>query len=295
MDKQTSPETDFNQSSDEELAALCQKGIDLAEQALLRRHMQAIYWLPQRVFGAPEEELCDFLLFAVEKIRARETLARYDSAKGATFSTWFGVVIRRLYLDYRRSLQEELPVVELVENSLPAPEPETGGNKSALLEAMEVRCRVLFKLLLGSAQSLSPEEREWMTQTSGRSVLELAAVIAEMEERLRDQETTLKERYDKLAAVFWWKTHYEKQVRRMEKTLARPWTEKNQELEKSYDKLAQRQAAYERMVGELAGHAGLPTVPYREIAQALNLNEGTLASHISRCRTGAATLVKEEA
>ena len=66
----------FAHHTDETLATLCKDGIEAAERELLGRYMQAIYWLPNRIFGANEEELSGFLIYAVEKIRERDTLCK---------------------------------------------------------------------------------------------------------------------------------------------------------------------------------------------------------------------------
>ena len=134
--------------SDEQLARLCAEGIEAAERTLMQRHMQAIYWLPRRAFGAPEEELSGFLLYALEKIRQRDILAKFDPERGARFATWFGVVIRRLYLDYLRAGAGEPHAVPLEEDALSAPAEPAPDADDGLLARLQVQCRVLFKLLL---------------------------------------------------------------------------------------------------------------------------------------------------
>ncbi len=289
------PTSDWTVFTDEELAAHTAAGVDAAERELLGRQMQAIYWLPQRAFGAPEEDLADFLIYALEKIRERDILAKYDPLQGARFSTWFGAVIRRLYLDYLRARQPALPVVDLAEaETIPGPPPTAPEPAVELLAALQTRCRVLFKLLLCDTFFITTDEVTWLAEESGKSLLQVAAEIAELEERLRQTESSIQSKYDKLAKVHWWKNNYEKQLARLEKSLSLPWTENRTEVEAAHAKLLRRREEYERLVGELAGGGGLATAPYRDLAVLLNVKEGTLASQISRCRSGAADLARRQ-
>jgi len=276
--------------ADEQLAALCGQGIEAAERELIRRQMQAIYWLPRRAFGAPEEELSGFLLYAIEKIRGRDILAKFDPDQGTRFRTWFGVVIRRLYLDDLRTQGHPPAAVELQEDGLAGADPSGAAEapEDELLAAMQVQCRALFKLLLCNTCYLTPEEIRWVAQTSGASVLEAAEGVARLEERLRNAEVRLRERYDRLAVAHWWKTTYERQLQRLETELEHPWTEAHEGWEKTRARLDRRRQEYERLVHDLSGGAGIATAPYRELAALLGLKEGTLASQISRCRARAA-------
>ncbi len=279
--------------TDEELAALCAQGIDNVERELLQRYMQAIYWLPRQAFGVPEEDLSDFLLYAIEKIRSRDILAKYDPTRGARFSTWFGVILRNLFLDYTRSHRPGPASLELDE-SLPAPaEPDPPEAEDELLKAMQTRCRVLFKLLLCNTYLLTPEEIRWIAEQSKRSVLDVTRRIAAMEEGLADKEARLRQRYDKLATACWWKSNYEKQVRRIERTTEHPWTKPPEDLGKACDRLERRRQEYDRLVHELSGTAGIATAPYRELAKLLAVPDGTIASHISRCRTQASDFMQK--
>ncbi len=287
MGKTDRPTEALASLSDEQLAELCAEGIEAAERTLMQRHMQAIYWLPRRAFGAPEEELSGFLLYALEKIRQRDILAKFDPERGTRFTTWFGVVIRRLYLDYLRAGTAEPNAVPLEEDALSAPaEPEPDAN-DGLLARLQVQCRVLFKLLLCDTYYLTPEEVRWVAEKSGRSVLEVAAQIAQLEERLRQAETRLRERYDRLSVVYWWKNTHERQLQRLEKELDRPWREEQEAMERTRQRLERRRTEYARLADELSGGAGIVTAPYRELARLLREKEGTLASQISRCRAAA--------
>lgn len=279
--------------SDEDLAARCASGIEAAERELLTRHMQAIYWLPQRVFGAPEEELSGFLIFAIEKIRERDTLAKYAPDKGARFSTWLGVVIRNLYIDYLRTIpDDENGNVELLPEMMPAQE-ERRAEHTELIGQMQERCRVLFKLLLCDTFFLEPSELEWIAQESGKSLTDTARNVAELEDRLRERETGLQERYDRLAKAHYRIRRYQLQLNSLEHSSERPNTEYSPAIEKLRAKLERGRREYEALSGELAGGGGIITAPYKELAVLLNTREGTLASNISRCRAGAAQLLKK--
>lgn len=280
--------------TDEDLAAQCARGLDNAERDLLERYMQAIYWYPKQAFGADEGDLGDFLIFAVEKIRQRDILGKYDPDRGARFSTWFGVILRNLYLDYLRARPEEVPTVELNEATQAPAAPEQTEDEDRMLAAMHLRCRVLFKLLLCNSYLLTPDEVKWLSEKSGRGLLETARQVAELESRLAQKEGNLQERYDKLAAVCWWKNTYEKQLSRLEHQSDRPWTANAEELEKVQQRLEKRRREYHRIVHELTGTAGIATAPYRELAAVTNMPEGTVASLISRCRTAAAEFLRQE-
>ncbi len=282
---------DFPLLNDEELAALCARGIDGAERELLRRHMQAIYWLPRQAFGAPEEELSGFLIYAIEKIRKRDILGKFDPDQNTRFATWFGVVIRRLYLDYLRSQQQHEPFLhELREDTAKEPETDSREPEESLITRMQIRCRALFKLLLCNTHYLEADEIRWIAEQSGRSALDVARDIAELEERLRNAEVRMQQRYDRISVAFHWKNIYERQLQRLEKELEHPWTADHGNLEKIRRKLERRQQEYLNLVRELSGSAGIVTAPYRDLAGILGIKEGTLASQISRCRAGAAEI-----
>ena len=283
----------FAQHSDEALAKLCAEGIEAAERELLGRYMQAIYWLPNRIFGADEEDLSGFLIYAIEKIRERDTLAKYDKKKGARFSTWIGTVIRNLYLDYIRSLPNEPFNIEFEENAFPSQENRRKDERKSLLDLMQIKCRVMFKLLLCDTFFLDSDEISWIAEESGQSLIQTGENIARLEENLRSGEDKLKARYDKLSRAYYWKTAYEKKLHVMEKskdTATESELKKFHELER---KLLKRRREYENILEDLSGMGGIVTAPYRELAKLLNISEGTLASNISRCRSGAAELLRK--
>lgn len=280
--------------SDEELAARCAEGIDAAERELLERYMQAIYWLPRQAFGADEDTLSDFLLYALEKLRTRDTLSKYDPSRGASFSTWFGVILRNLYLDYLRAQPDEPLALELQEGVAAPPVEETSDTEDRLLAAMHIRCRVLFKLLLCNSYLLTSEEVRWIADKSERGVLETTEQLAELEDELAQREANLQDRYDRLAVACWWKNTYEKQLERLEHNNDRPWTRQAEEMDKIQARLERRRQEYRRIVHDLSGTAGIATTPYKDLARILGMPEGTVASHISRCRAAAADFLRQE-
>lgn len=289
----------YAELSDEALAARCAEGIDGAERELLRRHMQAIYWLPVRQFGADEDDKGDFLIFALEKLRERNSLAQFDVERGVRFTTWFGVVIRNLYLDYLRTQRHVPSLVELEEQEVcaaPAAPPPTAAEEraDALLGRMSVKCRAFFKLLLANVFFLKPDEMRWIAETSGRSIVEVSTLLAELEEDLREADAQIEARRRQLDAVFWWKRLYERQLRDLERERELPANERRARLERTYARLERRRQQHERLLGELSGGAGLATTPYRRLAEVLAMKEGTLGSHITRCRQAIARLLWEE-
>ncbi len=283
----------FKHHTDETLAALCKEGIEAAERELLGRYMQAIYWLPNRIFGANEEELSGFLIYAVEKIRERDTLAKYDKKKGARFSTWIGTVIRNLYLDYVRSLPNEPFNIEFEENSFPTHENRRLEERKSLLDLMHIKCRVMFKLLLCDTFFLESEEISWIAKESGQSLIQTSENIAKLEENLREDQDKLKTRYDKLSRAYYWKTTYEKKLTALTNNLNNLTSAELVEKEEIERKLNKRRREYENILSDLSGMGGIVTAPYRELAALLKISEGTLASSISRCRSGSAELLRK--
>ncbi len=281
---------DFDRLADEELCRLCQQGSDAAELTLLRRYMPAIYWLPRQMFGAAEEDLSAFLLFALEKIRARDIIAKFDATRKTRFATWFGVVLQRLYLDFlRKELRGGSPPAGNIEvKSIAAPQPagaeECEKRAEALLAQMHIRCRTLFKLLLCHTLSLTPAEIQWIAATSGRSAWEVMAEVAKLEERLREDEAKIKAHYDRLAVAWWWKQHCENRRQACEYH--------GKESHRENAKFERYQRQYRRLVADLTASARNVSAPYRQLANLLKMNEGTLASHISRCRASAVMLVQ---
>ena len=289
----TTAETDdkLELLSDDELVARCREGIEAAERELLGRYMQAIYWLPHRILGVPEEQLAEFLIFAIEKIRERDTLAKFEPTRGARFATWLSVIVRNLYIDFLRSKPEEIPAGELIPETVPARE-ERRREHADLLAKMQQKCRVTFKLLLCDTFQLTPEDIQWIAQESNRSLVETTQEVARLEERLRDDETRIAERYDKLARAYYWKSFYARQIKELEKNSERPHTGADERLEKLRRLYDRRQAEYDTLNFELSGIGGIVTAPYKDLSRLLKTPEGTLASNISRCRAGAADLLR---
>ena len=277
--------------TDDELVARCREGIEAAERELLGRYMQAIYWLPHRILGVPEDDLADFLIFAIEKIRERDTLAKFEPTRGARFATWLSVIIRNLYIDYLRSKPEELPVGESEIENIPA-KIERRQEHADLLAKMQQKCRVTFKLLLCDTFQLTSEDLQWIAQESGRSLIDTTQEVAKLEERLRADEMRIAERYDKLARAYYWKNFYARQIKELERKTERPNTEDNERLEKLRGLHDRRQAEYDTLNFELSGIGGIVTAPYKDLSRLLKTPEGTLASNISRCRSGAADLLR---
>ncbi|MCX7935578.1 MAG: sigma-70 family RNA polymerase sigma factor, partial [Planctomycetota bacterium] len=279
--------------TDEELCRLCQAGSDAAERVLLRRYMPAIYWLPRQMFGAAEEDLSAFLLFALEKIRERDIIAKFDTSRRSRFATWFGVVLQRLYLDFLRqeSRSKPPPAGDRDLESMAARQPEAADKENAeraeaLLAQMHVRCRALFKLLLCHTLALAPDEIRWIAATSAKSIWEVMAEIAQLEERLRNAEAEVNALYERLAAAWWWKQQCEN------RRYAGGCRGKDAAAEDA--RLERYRRQYRRLVAELTASARTVSAPYRELANLLKMNEGTLASHISRCRASALTLWRQQ-
>jgi RNA polymerase sigma factor (sigma-70 family) len=282
--------------SDDELCARCREGIELAERELLGRYMPAIYWLPHRLLGVPEEELAGFLLFAMEKIRERDLLAQFAPERGAKFSTWFSVVIRNLYIDYLRAQPDKDPVIsrepEEIDDRFAASETQR-EERSALLEKMQIKCRVTFKLLLADTFQLTGDDLAFLAQESGRSLTDAAQEVARLEERLRSEDERIAKRYDQLARAYYWKNFYARQVAQLEKQTPLPHTTAaGPRLEKMRRLQQRRQQEYDTLTFELSGIGGIVTTPYKELARLFKTPEGTLASNISRCRVGAADILR---
>ncbi|MHC4883512.1 MAG: RNA polymerase sigma factor [Planctomycetota bacterium] len=276
--------------SDEELAQLCSEGIDAAERLLLERHMQAIYGLPQRAFRADEEELSGFLLYAVDRIRERHTFSSFRIEAGVSFSTWFGVVIRNLYLDYLRRERRAPHSVPLAEElPTPAEANESQPQEPPLLQEMSIKCRTLFKLLLANSYSLTPDELRWLSKTSGHSLLQLTQRLAEIEEELADRSEQLETRQNQLATIHWWKCCYERQLQQLEAHCQGATPQDLPALQqKVYERLTRRREQHQRLLQELSGAAGQVTTPYHQLAKLLNQPEGTVGSHLTRCRKATA-------
>ncbi|MHC4870418.1 MAG: RNA polymerase sigma factor [Planctomycetota bacterium] len=281
---------DYSLLSDEELAQKCRQNIDEAERALLDRYMQAVYWLPQRNFGAAEEDLSDFLIFAIEKIRKRHIFAKFDPESGTLFSTWFSVVTRNLYLDYLREHKYDPAFYELNSEDLAAELAAEEGvdeqqrNAELLLEKMELKCRTLFKMLLVNCFFLEADEIRWIAEQSGRSIMGVVYLLSEAEEEVREQDVERENKRAKLAAVYWWKCFYERKYLSFANKMNLPEEERDKNVEKMFNMLQKKKEQHLRILEELKKSSAISTTPYKRIADILNMKEGTLGSHITRCR-----------
>ncbi|MFH0911983.1 MAG: sigma-70 family RNA polymerase sigma factor, partial [Planctomycetota bacterium] len=281
--------------ADEDLAARCAEegeGGKAAEEELLRRYMTALYGLPRRAFAADADTCGEFLLFALDKLRERRILGRFDPRRGARFATWFGSVIRHLFLDFLRTQQGGPTFLALDEERLAAPEAAPEARPSAepaggLLARMETRCRTLFKMLLANAFFFTPEEIRWIAANGKRSVIESVSLLAEMEEDLREAEAAIEKRHQALAAAYWWKRAYERQLALLEAKPLPYGRLETRRMKTLRARLEKRREQHRRLLERLSGSAGFATAPYRKIAAILRMKEGTLGSHLTRCRQAA--------
>lgn len=259
-----------------------------AEKRLLRALMPQIYAYPRIALSAPEEVQAEFLAFAMERLLSRRALGKYDAAQ-ASFATWFSVVLHRLYLDWLRTRPDEPVTVWVAEDDLPAGEddPRIRAQEEAdaslagdMLAAMELPCRVTFKLLAAEADEWLPAEVEWVCRQTGMAPDALARQLAEGEKIQRDKDAERKEESDRLRETFW-------KLRQAEETLRRSasGSARRQELE---EMVCRKRNAFRRQRGKLAGRG--VTMPYPWVAGVLGVSEKTLSSRISRCREQARLL-----
>jgi RNA polymerase sigma factor (sigma-70 family) len=284
---------------DEELAVKCRENIDEAEHELLSRYMNVIYWLPAKVYGVDEEDLSAFLIFAIEKIRERHTLSKFDASTGVKFSTWFGVVIKNLYHDYLRTLDNEPEIVKVDFDKLDTEysAKENSGefaqaeeNAFMLLKSMDIKCRTLFKLLFANSFFLEPEEMRWIAKESKKRMMQVIKELAEIENGINEKNHELSERYNKLMGVYWWKRRYARQLYNVERSLQGAEGERRRKLEEFAAKLEKRRVQYYKMLEELSASETRSCASYEDLSSLLQMNMGTLGSTLSRCRKGAASI-----
>lgn len=273
------------------------KNADQEERKLAHMIMPIIYAYPHHAMGAPEEIQAEYLEFALERIMNRNALRQYDKTK-ACFSTWLNAVLYRLYLDFLRQSPKEVmmtPFADGLEQAvadedkrLKALHNEEDRQAHAILKKMELRCRVLFKLLVCESAELSPEEFLWLQKETKLPTPELIKRIAQGTSPVRDLQAELVEEYDKLKSSLW-------RLQQAEKTSLRiPPEDDNEKLR--IDSLIQKhRSSYRKQSDQLCRAGKLPTMPYEMIAAVMNLSPKTVSSQISRCRQSALAIRSESA
>jgi len=261
---------------------------DQLERELGQAVMPMIYAYPRLAMGAPEEVQAEYLEFALERIMHRQALRRYDSTQ-TLFTTWFGAVLHRLYLDFLRQKPKEIATIALSDDcGISTTQDERQAILSdkenteaqAILSALEIRCRILFKLLACESTELSPDELQWLQATTGLPTEELLRRIAHGASCVRNQQADLAEEYDRLQASLW-------RLRQTEQALRATPQEEHAHRQHLEELTHKRRMAYRQQSDQLSRAGKLPTMPYEDVAAVMNLSAKTVSSQISRCRQAA--------
>jgi RNA polymerase sigma factor (sigma-70 family) len=289
----------------------CGAGDVQARSTFQQEYGEDIYNFPVKIYGLPVESAGDFYVYVFEKDRIFTRLRTFEGRNHIQFRTFLSYyALKDLFLEWRRGFKEletislNTPVdssgegERVLEDILPNPEAAEGeevdfSEGSAVPEiwsSLSPQERLDLKLLYLIESDLDPEDVRLLAKTSGRSLRDTLALIAEVRAGLRRKDEKLSRLQDELDSVWGWIRLRQKELQEIDEKIhliaekgeesgrEKLLTQKR-ELEQS---LTKRQRQQERIVKEMSTFK--LTTPYKDIARLLNLTVGTVCSRIFRVR-----------
>ncbi len=278
-----------------ELVDLCGKGDAAALKQFFEEFAEDIYNFPIKVFHLDQDAASDFFLYAFERLKDG---GRFGSFQGrSSFRTWFYTVLRNLVIDWMRTIREVDTVQvsrsderghehNLVENT-PDPRSLDMGDQK-IVQAFQkkmldlpVELRSVFKLSYIYYLDLSPDELQYISERSGKDRSEILATLADLKHMLSEKEIKNLGAEDKITSLY---LAILELKQKKEKLLAgsggkKVDPEEIERVERSIEKKYQQREKL--LVKKSRGHF-IVRVPYRYIAELLDIPEGSVSVQMMR-------------
>ncbi len=275
----------------------------LADDAAARRRFQAehgplVYRFAACQDGAREVEPGDFYVYVFEDDRLFRRLRTYRGV--ASLGAFLrGYVLPGLLQQFQEvRLRTALDTVSLDADDGHRPTRPPGGDELSaasapdrsrnLLAGLTAEKRVLVKLLYIEDFDLEPEDIQHIAARSGRPVCDVVERIEAARQSVRRRESARGQRLDEAESAAQWILRYEHDIERLaeqesalppKSTRAERLREQRAELERKH---AWREAQHQRAVRH--SERAVITLAYREIADILAVQIGTVSAQIARVR-----------
>ena len=294
-----------------ELIRACTAGDAEARRRFQDEHGEDIYNFPVKIYGLPLEAAGDFYVYVFDNDRLFTRLRTFEGRNSIQFRTFFSYyVLKHLFLEWRRN-GKEIETVSLhtplgdstegervLEDILPdstAPETKEGGPieeapAAEIWSALSPEERLDLKLLSLLESDLGPEDIRLLATTSGRSIGETLALLAEVQDGLKRKDEKLSRLRDELDSVWGWILLRQKEVQEIDEKIrlliAKADSAGQEQLltrKRAVEQaLTKRDRQKEKLVQEMRTYK--LTTPYKDIARLLHLTVGTVCSRIFRLR-----------
>ncbi len=293
-----------------ELIQACASGDPAARRQFQDEYGENIYNFPVKIYRLPLDEAGDFYLYVFENDRIFTRMATFAGRNNIQFRTFLSYyVLKHLFLEWRRT-QKEVDTVSLstplggaseggqvLEDVLPdqttqaAEEAIASESReaNAIWEALTQEERLDLKLLSLIECDLTPRDVRLLAKAAGRSIQETLALVAEVQEGLKQKDERISQLRDDLDSVWGWILLRQKELQEITEKIRRmgetpnattgKLLQKKHELEQA---LVKRSRQKEKAIEELRSYK--LTTPYKDIARLLNLTVGTVCSRIFRLR-----------
>ena len=293
-----------------ELIQACASGDLAARRRFQDEYGEDIYNFPVKIYRLPLDEAGDFYLYVFENDRIFTRMATFAGRNNIQFHTFLSYyVLKHLFLEWRRT-QKEVDTVSLstplggsseggqvLEDVLPdqaaqeAEETIESGSRetNAIWASLSPEERLDLKLLSLIECDLTPVDVRLLAKSTGRSIQETLALVAEVQEGLKRKDERISQLRDDLDSVWGWILLRQKELQEITEKIRRmgetPNATKEKLLQKKYEleqALIKRSRQKEKTIEELRSYK--LTTPYKDIARLLNLTVGTVCSRIFRLR-----------
>jgi RNA polymerase sigma factor (sigma-70 family) len=289
----------------------CADGDVTARRRFQDEYGEDIYNFPVKIYNTPVEEAGDFYLYAFEEDRVFVRLKTFEGRNSIQFRTFLSYyVLKHLFLEWRRT-KKEIDTVSLstplgdgkeggrvLEDILPSEDVremgdldrEEGQSSSELWDMLTAEERLDLKLLSLLECDLTPDDVRSLAHTSGRSIIDTLALVAEVQDGLKRKDEKLTRLRDELDSVWGWILLRQKELQEIGKKMllieargesAGKAQVRAQQVE-AERALAKRHRQKEKITEEMRTYK--MTTPYKDMARLLNLTVGTVCSRIFRLR-----------
>jgi RNA polymerase sigma factor (sigma-70 family) len=291
----------------------CASGEPEARQAFQETYGALIYSFPVRVYRLSEEDAGDFYLYVFEKERIFKRIQSFEGRQQMQFQTYLSYyVLKHLFFEWLRttdkvdalSLDAPLREADGEQHStlqevlaLETSTPETTLMASDRLREVEAALaqldedkRLALKLLALGSVDLSSEDIQAIARVASRSIAETLERIDQAVAGLSAKVVQLEEKRDALYRVDYWIQDYQQRlgalVEQIERSQAHDTLQGVERLSKDKDELERKLAwRYRQQVALRTSLRKADARPsYKEIADILNVSQGTIASRIARAR-----------
>jgi CRP-like cAMP-binding protein len=293
-----------------DLIRACAAGDTPARLTFQEEYGEDIYNFPVKIYGTSLEEAGDFYLYVFEKDRVFKRLRTFEGRNNIQFRSFLSYyVLKDLFLEWRRTLKEletvslNTPVSALGEDDRVLEDTlsdqtftdtqEIGaeaGPAAEIWSALSPEERLDLKLLYLIECDLDAEEIRLLAQCSGRSPHETLALLAQVQDRLRQKDEKLSRLREELDSVWGRILLRQRELQEIDEKihlLAQKGNSSGQDKLLSQKKeiehaLAKRSRQREKIIEEIQNCK--LTTAYKDIAQLLNTTVGTVCSRIFRLR-----------